>query len=483
MQEIIKIIHGITRLPERRMAAPVDFTLRCGEHIAIYGKNGSGKTRLVDILRAAYPLQGEAPVYDFAPSPSPHVSDNVRYVAFRDIHGDGEAAYYQQRWNKWDETSSPTVAESLGDAAQWSEEISALMVGDDAFCSRQLHLLSSGELRKFHLAKALRGNPRVLIIDNPYIGLDVAARQTLTQVLQALAERISLILVVSDRADIPPFITHVVHVENLVAHASQPVADFLKTPEPTISSLSAADKELLESLLCRDAFPTATDIIRMNDVSVVYDGRAILQHVDWMVKSGECWALQGGNGAGKSTFLSLVCADNPAAYACNITLFGKRRGRGESIWDIKRHIGYVSPEMARTYRRHLPVIDIVASGLHDTVGLYRKPTDAEREVCRGWLRLWGVEAWDERSFMHLSDGEQRLVLLIRAFVKNPALLVLDEPFHGLDRPTRHRAMQILEACMRKPGRTLIMVSHHADQLPPCINRRLTLEKGRVQTVE
>ena len=126
------------------MAVPVNFTLRRGEHIAIYGKNGSGKTRLVDNLRAAYPLQGEAPVYDFAPSPSPHVSDNVRYVAFRDIHGDGEAAYYQQRWNKWDETSSPTVAEALGDAAQWSEEISALMVGDDAFCSRQLHLLSSG---------------------------------------------------------------------------------------------------------------------------------------------------------------------------------------------------------------------------------------------------------------------------------------------------------------------------------------------------
>ena len=465
------------------MAAPVNFTLRRGEHIAIYGKNGSGKTRLVDILRAAYPLQGEAPVYDFTPSSSPHVSDNVRYVAFRDIHGDGEAPYYQQRWNKWDETPSPTVAEALGDASLWSEEVRALLVGDAAFCSRQLHLLSSGELRKFHLAKALRGNPRVLIIDNPYIGLDVAARQTLTQVLQALAGRLSLILVVSDRADIPPFITHVVHVENLVAYPSQPVADFLKTPEADVSPLSVVDKELLGSLLSQNASPTSTDIIHMHDVSVAYDGRAILQHINWTVKPGECWALQGGNGAGKSTLLSLVCADNPAAYACNITLFGKRRGRGESIWDIKRHIGYVSPEMARTYRRHLPVIDIVASGLHDTVGLHRKPTDSEREVCRRWLRLWGVEAWSERSFMHLSDGGQRLVLLIRAFVKNPALLVLDEPFHGLDRPTRHRAMRILEACMQQSGRTLIMVSHHVDQLPPCINRRLTLEKGRVQSIE
>ena len=407
----------------------------------------------------------------------------MRYVAFRDIHGDGEAPYYQQRWNKWDETPSPTVAEALGDASLWSEEVRALLVGDAAFCSRQLHLLSSGELRKFHLAKALRGNPRVLIIDNPYIGLDVAARQTLTQVLQALAGRLSLILVVSDRADIPPFITHVVHVENLVAYPSQPVADFLKTPEADVSPLSVVDKELLGSLLSQNASPTSTDIIHMHDVSVAYDGRAILQHINWTVKPGECWALQGGNGAGKSTLLSLVCADNPAAYACNITLFGKRRGRGESIWDIKRHIGYVSPEMARTYRRHLPVIDIVASGLHDTVGLHRKPTDSEREVCRRWLRLWGVEAWSERSFMHLSDGGQRLVLLIRAFVKNPALLVLDEPFHGLDRPTRHRAMRILEACMQQSGRTLIMVSHHVDQLPPCINRRLTLEKGRVQSIE
>lgn len=465
------------------MAQPVNFTLCRGEHIAIYGENGSGKSRLVDIIRAAFPLQGDAAEYDFSPSCSSLISDNLRYVAFRDIYGDGEAAYYQQRWNKWDVTDSQTVAEALGDAAQWPKEISALMVSDEAFCSRQLHLLSSGELRKFHLAKALCGNPRVLIIDNPYIGLDATARQMLTDVLAALSRRLSIILVVSRRSDIPSFITHVVEVKELVVGNKQSLGLFRQGEEACGPSLTAFEKQWLEQRVAANGGSEAEGIISMHDVSVAYDGRAILQHVNWDVKRGERWALQGGNGAGKSTLLSLVCADNPAAYACNISLFDKRRGGGESIWDIKRHIGYVSPEMARTYRKPLPVLDIVASGLYDTVGLYRKPTDSAREECRGWLRLFGVEDLADRNFLHLSDGRQRLILLIRAFVKVPSLLVLDEPFHGLDARTEHRAKQILEAYVRRPGRTLIMVSHYAEQLPACINRRLTLEQGRVVKTE
>lgn len=479
MQEIIKIVDGITRLPERRMAHPVNFTLCRGEHIAIYGENGSGKSRLADIIRAAYPLQGDAAVYDFSPSLSPCISDNLRYVAFRDIHGDGEAAYYQQRWNKWDVTSSPTVAEALDENDICADEISSL-IGDDAhFRGKQLHLLSSGELRKFHLAKALRGHPRVLIIDNPYIGLDAAAREVLTEVLTRLSHRLSIILVVSRCADIPPFITHVVEVKNLVVGSKQPISLFCPSREASRHPLTAADRQWLELRMAESGANEAESIIRMRGVCVAYDGRTILQNIDWHVKRGERWALQGGNGAGKSTLLSLVCADNPAAYACDISLFGRRRGGGESIWDIKRHIGYVSPEMARSYRKPLPVLDIVASGLHDTVGLYRRPTEKEREECRGWLRLFGVEDLADRNFLHLSDGRQRLILLIRAFVKAPSLLVLDEPFHGLDAPTEHRAMQVLEAYMQQPGRTLVMVSHYAEQLPICINHRLTLEQGRV----
>ena len=189
---------------------------------------------------------------------------------------------------------------------------------------------------------------------------------------------------------------------------------------------------------------------------------------------GEHWSLSGQNGSGKSTLLSLVCADNPQSYACDISLFGHRRGSGESIWDIKRHIGYVSPEMHRSYRHNIPTIEIVASGLKDTVGLYTRPTEQEKIQCRKWLNRLGIGHLENRMFMEMSSGEQRLILLARAFVKEPDLLILDEPLHGLDDRNSEKVKAIINDYCSNPENTLIMVSHYEEELPSCINRRKEL---------
>ena len=191
---------------------------------------------------------------------------------------------------------------------------------------------------------------------------------------------------------------------------------------------------------------------------------------------GQKWALEGENGSGKSTLLSLVCADNPQSYACDISLFGRKRGSGESIWEIKRHIGYVSPEMHRAYLKNLPAIEIVASGLHDTIGLYKRPEESELAVCEWWMETFGIAALKERSFLQLSSGEQRLVLLARAFVKDPELLVLDEPLHGLDTYNRRKVKKIIEAYVRRRGKTLIMVTHYENELPAIISDHLRLKR-------
>ena len=198
--------------------------------------------------------------------------------------------------------------------------------------------------------------------------------------------------------------------------------------------------------------------------------------MDWTVRQGECWAISGENGAGKSTLLSLVCADNPQAYACDIELFGSRRGTGESIWDIKRRIGYVSPEMHRAYVKDIPAVDIVASGLHDSIGLYRRTRPDQRQQCLHWMEQFGIQAIADRSFLKLSSGEQRLCLLARAFVKDPELLVLDEPMHGLDTANREKVREIIGKFCRRPGKTMIMVTHYEDELPDCITDRLLLKK-------
>ena len=186
----------------------------------------------------------------------------------------------------------------------------------------------------------------------------------------------------------------------------------------------------------------------------------------------------GENGAGKSTLLSLVCADNPQSYACDISLFGRKRGTGESIWEIKKHIGYVSPEMHRAYLKNLPAIEIVASGLHDSIGLYKRPHQEQMAVCEWWMDVFGIASLKDKPFLQLSSGEQRLALLARAFVKDPELLILDEPLHGLDTFNRRRVKKVIEAFCRRQDKTMIMVTHYESELPDVISDRLFLRRNR-----
>ena len=222
---------------------------------------------------------------------------------------------------------------------------------------------------------------------------------------------------------------------------------------------------------------TGRQVVQLNKVSIRYDDRVILRELDWQVDRGQKWALSGENGAGKSTLLSLICADNPQSYACDISLFGRKRGTGESIWEIKKHIGYVSPEMHRAYLKNLPAIEIVASGLHDSIGLYKRPQPGEMAVCEWWMDIFGIASLKDKPFLQLSSGEQRLALLARAFVKDPELLILDEPLHGLDTYNRRRVKKIIEAFCRRDDKTLIMVTHYEEELPCNITNRLHLKRS------
>ena len=491
MQKIIDIQQGVTRMEEWRMTQPVDFQSLDGEHIAIVGRNGSGKSMLVDIITGRHPLRLQPPKYDFAPSTKPLVSDNIRYITFRDSYGTSDGAYYlQQRWNQHDiDPETPHVGDLLEEAYQ--------MAGDDTPEHRALqqHLyelfhiqqltdkyiisLSSGELRKFQLTKTLLADPRVLIMDNPFIGLDATTRAQLKVLLSTLVHEraLQIILVLSKTDDIPDFITHIVEVKQGVVQPKCTLEEY-KNRQPTIPPhvLSEEKCEAIIHLPNKANDYTAHQVIAMHQVGIRYGERTILKELDWIVCDGERWALSGQNGCGKSTLLSLVCADNPQSYACDITLFDKQRGSGESIWDIKRHIGYVSPEMHRAYQKDLPAVRIVASGLKDSVGLYVKPNSEEYEICRWWMDIFGLEGLYDRPFLKLSSGEQRLVLLARAFVKDPQLIILDEPLHGLDLYNRRLVKDVIEAFCQRPHKTMVMVTHYEDELPNNITNKIYLTK-------
>lgn len=493
---IITIRRGKARNPIFSLAEEVNFSLCRGEHLAIVGRNGGGKSLFVDMLTGAHPLLGDSLTYCFNNAVSQRVSDNIRFIAFRNVYGSNEPSYYQQRWNRGDEQAFPTVVETLQEILErQNKELQSeakkwiLEVGMQEHWNKPINLLSSGELRRFQLAKMLISLPQVLIIDNPYIGLDVKAREMLTQLLKKLTERVTIVVVVNRKQDIPSFIRQVLRVENKKVGKKMPLSVYLQEEkEKEKSSFSSFSEQTMstdEIAFCKGQtfFNTKCstkenkNVIDFRSITIRYGERTILNHLTWTVHRGEHWALTGENGAGKSTLLSLVCADNPQAYACNINLFGVQRGSGESIWDIKQRIGYVSPEMFSMYRKSLPAIDIVASGLHDTLGLYHRVDDAEREICLKWMRLFGAEFLANQNYLQLSSGEQRLVLLIRAFVKSPELLILDEPFHGLDANNMLRAQKIIDLYMKNPMRTLIMVSHYEEELPSCINHWLKLTKN------
>ena len=463
------------------MAEPINLHIERGEQIAIVGDNAAGKSRLVEVLTGHYPLLLNEVQYDFSGCQSPLVSDNLKYISFRDSYGEQDGTYYyQQRWNQHDiADDTPTVGQLLK-----SNSYTQLFHLDE-LADKYIISLSSGELRKFQMAKALATSPRILILDNPFIGLDAEARKDFRDLLEVLTKEANMlvILILSKRDDIPDFITHVLPVEGLRLLPKMTLAEYRKQyaaiPRPKLSDdiKTWIASQPVRDLKVTDFYPhDGGEILRFRDVSIRYGNRTILQPLNWTVREGERWALSGPNGSGKSTLLSLVCADNPQAYACNIELFGHRRGTGESIWQIKKHIGYVSPEMHRAYLKDIPAIDVVASGLSDSVGLYVRPKPEQKQVCLDWMRVFGIEEVADRSFLQLSSGEQRLCLLARAFVKDPELLILDEPLHGLDDKNRQLVRQIIKCFCQRPHKTLVMVTHYQEELPDCITHHLRLQK-------
>lgn len=406
MQNIIAIENGVTRHPLYRMKEPVNMTLAAGEHIAVVGRNGAGKSILVDTITGRWPLLMNEVKYDFSPSPSKMAYENIKYIAFRDSYGDSDGNYYyQQRWNAHDLDETPLVRDLLPEAT-------------DSGLKKALYEL------------------------------------------------------------FPAFITHVIPVEDRVCGKKITLQEYLAVRKPIPERILSEEKEarILNLPYGGDLYHTE-HVVDLNKVGIRYGERTILKDLDWTVKCGEKWALSGENGSGKSTLLSLVCADNPQSYACDITLFGRKRGSGESIWEIKKHIGYVSPEMHRAYLKNLPAIDIVASGLHDSVGLYKRPRPEQMAACEWWMDIFGIADLKDRNFLQLSSGEQRLVLLARAFVKDPELLILDEPLHGLDLYNRRLVKDVIETFCRRKDKTMIMVTHYQEELPACITNFLFLKRN------
>lgn len=476
-KEIARISGVVTRLPELRFKEPPCWTIRAGEQWAVVGPNGAGKSLLAGILQRKFALKEGEVVF----ASEGRVSDLVKSIAFKDIYSlaDCRNTYYQQRWHSTEVDDVPTVEEILREymgTDNLKEILSVFGIG--SLLPKKLIFLSSGELRKFLIVRTLLARPQMLVLDNPFIGLDAPSRDLLVEMLGQLTrlDGVQVVLLLSNPADIPAMITHVLPVFDRLCLPPMTREAFLRDQALQEKLFPAFSPEHIR-LPAASRAPSAHAVtFRMEHVSIRYGSRTILRDLDWEVRNGEKWALAGPNGAGKSTLLSLIYADNPQSYANTLYLFDRKRGTGESIWEIKQRIGYVSPEMHLYYMENVPAWQIVGSGYFDSVGLFRKCNARQEQGALEWMRLFGIGHLKDRSFLTLSSGEQRLALLARAFVKDPDLIILDEPLHGLDAANKQRAAAIIERFCEREGKTLIYVTHYPNELPPCVDRRFALSK-------
>jgi molybdate transport system ATP-binding protein len=455
-----------------------NWTIEQGENWVILGQSGSGKTTLIEALLGKCSTIGS-----FQKNVS--ASDIVQVPRDFAGHWAVKAAmqYYQQRYNGFDADLAPTTRAFLTDQVLPTGTINALSVSlppnviseitllqtcqllqVEHLLGRHLTSLSNGETRRVLLTYSLLKKAKILIFDDPFIGLDVASRQQLHNVLNQIMKTGITVVMVSNQREIPTSITHVLDLDKI--QTSQVVdRDSHHGVEDMNHEVHLFDYQLVVD------FNVA---VEMRNVNIKYGLVKVLENLNWVVKAGEKWAVLGPNGSGKSTLLSLITADNPQGYANDYDLFDRKRGTGESIWDIKRRIGFVSPELHSYFPRNYTCFEVVASGLFERLGVQFVVAETQKTQTQRALQLLQLEELSHKNFGHVSAGQQRLVLLARALVKNPPLLILDEPCQGLDQTQSDLFRGIVQTLCANSSRTLIYVTHYTDEMPACITHTLRL---------
>jgi len=452
--------------------------MNSGESYAIGGKSGTGKTALAKAIASLVPFQGSIEInFDQQNKLPQEVLYVESWYQFKNLEGVANF-YYQQRYTSLQANDTLTVHAELVNYGKEKglhfDRVEPILEALDfaTFASSQLIELSSGEHKKLQLVKALWLKPQLLIIDQPYTGLDTASRKNLNALLdQVAAEGVQLILISND-TELPTSIRSFAEIRD---------GQLLKVDALESAAVEIHLREIPDFLKESPVYSTQ-DIVKMVNVNISYSEKQILKNINWEIKAGEKWLLQGHNGSGKSTLLSLINGDHPQSYANELYLFGNRRGSGESIWDIKQHIGLISPEFHWYFDPTATVWQSIASGFYDTVGLFQQLPYTKSTQVDELVAYFGLNEEKNELLTALPLGKQRLVLLARTIIKNPELLILDEPCQGLDQQqSKHFNQLVDELCSN--GMTLIYVGHFESQLPTCIEKRILLEKGEVKVVE
>ncbi len=487
----LSLEHITVRYLDKTLFDTLNWAIQQNEQWAITGPSGSGKTALLNTILGKFNIINGAIRYHFyddwrkeniVTDPYFNHRNLIALVGhhhtFRNLSNTTTDFYYQQRFNSMDADNSPTVSEYLEITAV-PDLVKPLKIMP--LMEKRLIKLSNGETRRVMIARALLQKPQLLMLDNPYIGLDVQTRKDFSEMINEIIRNGATVILATSPKEIPEHITHVLTLENGAITGKYTRSEFVQLPLPQVPDLPlpAMETQKIADILQRHQPASFETIVRMEDVRVKYGENVILDQINWTIKPNEKWALLGHNGAGKSTLLSLINGDNPQAYANKLWLFDRRRGSGESIWDIKKKTGFVSPELHQYFTSRDNCLQVVCSGFTDVIGSTKPATPEQTDIARAWMEILEIDMHQKTPFKQVPESAQRLCLLARALVKNPPLLIFDEPCQGLDQQQKQHFKKVIEMLCDHMPVTLIYVTHYEEELPNCVDKFMRLANGRM----
>lgn len=468
-----------------------NFCIKKGDHIYVAGNNGAGKTSLLKGISKQYPLYSgilKFPHFDQLKVINPTLSFNS-YLCFVDFNlhhylPNYLEKFYQQRYHSCELEEFPNVFDFLYNERNIFIEkpIENILLKQkigtflslfnlEPLKNESVIELSNGENKKLLIIKALLKDPEILILDNPYLGLDASGVLTMESIFKTLDSLgKTIILSNADNCYSPIFKTRwTVNKQKII--------------ESTLNTKNNYSKPNFLYDFKQENIENHEILFKIVNGNITYGDKIIFKNINWTIKTSEKWILKGKNGSGKSSLLGLIFADHPQAYKNEIYLFGKKRGTGESIWDIKAKIGYLSPELYLHFLKPYTCLEIVASGINEYKPIDRNYSEEEIEKTNKLLQFFNLEKKVNSSFLNISFGEQRLVLLLRAIIKQPKLLILDEPFQGIDEENQNLAMDLLNGYFQEnKSSSMVLITHQNDFEWKIINREIELKNGNIQYI-
>ncbi|PCJ23444.1 MAG: ABC transporter ATP-binding protein [SAR86 cluster bacterium] len=489
MPPILSIENAQCRIGRHCVLKVQKFSIATGQHWCVFGANGTGKSLFANLISGKRVESGSY----------------VRYQHGFDVARDLHIVSFEEQQRLWQRDNRLDVSDFSDDAQDQGTLVESLIRGVraqteqdndllqtlvktlalEALLGKGIRFLSSGQTRKVLIARALYAYrpdaSQLLILDDPLESIDRDSRQRLTRCIQEhLTDQFSSLQLCRRQQDILPGVTHMAlmaRVEDELTIVQQgELAEVLASDSfaDIVSRTPAVSKYLpLNRNNKKDTADEEQPLIQLDNVSVKYGDLVVLHNIQWLMKQNHHVLIEGPNGCGKSTLLSLIDGENHKGYGQNVFLFGRRKGSGETVWQVKAKFGVVSNELHNKYIKGWRVLDVVVSGFFDSVGLYDDSGSAESELATQWLAALGIEGLQTCYYDEISFGQQRLVLLARAMVKHPRILILDEPCVGLDDYHRQLILQTLDLIADQGHTQIIYVSHVTDEKPACINQTLT----------